>query len=326
MSNDPSLTGAPAVVIRTNRARHHADRREPALPQRTGRTQIWDPGVVVDDRYTVLGRIGSGGTANVYCAGDIRLRRKVALKVLRPELAYDHLLVDRFRREARTVASLPHPHIVTVYDRGVWEGTDYIAMEYVRGRSLRSLIEREAPLPPSRAIDLTVQLLEAAGFIHRRGIIHRDLKPENVIVGNGGRLRVTDFGIACPGPSRSDETRRTVLGTASYLSPEQALGGVLTAASDLYSIGIILYELVVRRVPFEDERAVAVARKHIFDQPVPPGRFCQAVTPELDAIIMRALEKAPARRFPDAETLIASLEHVKARSEQRPYQWRKHCE
>jgi serine/threonine-protein kinase len=187
-------------------------------------------------------------------------------------------------------------------------------MEYVRGRSLRSIIEQEAPLPPSRAIDLTVQLLEAAGFIHRRGIVHRDLKPENVIVDDDGRLKVTDFGIAHLGSSNSTETG-TVLGTAGYLSPEQALGEAATGVSDLYSIGIILYELALGRLPFEAERSVAVALKHIYQQPVSPGTLSNAVTPELDAIIMRALEKAPACRFPDAETFIASLEQTKAKLE-----------
>jgi serine/threonine-protein kinase len=275
---------------------------------------MWRRGAVVDRRYRLFERIGSGGAASVYCADDLRLRRRVALKVLHPELADDQRFVERFRHEAWTAASLQHPRIVAVYDRGEWEGAHYIAMEYVRGRSLRALIEQEAPLPPSRAIELTVEVLEAAGFTHRRGIIHRDLKPENVLVDDGGRLKVTDFGIACPGPSDNTGTG-SVLGTASYLSPEQALGGVLTPASDLYSIAIILYELIVRRVPFEAERAVAAARKHIFQQPVPPGRFSNAVTPELDAIIMRALAKAPADRFPDADTLIASLEHAKAKLE-----------
>jgi serine/threonine protein kinase len=215
-------------------------------------------------------RIGSGGAATVHCADDSGAPAQGGPQSPPSELADDHRFVERFRRDPWTAASLHHPHIVTVYGRGESEAAYYIVMEYGRGRSLRSLVEQEAPLQPSRATDLMVQVLEAAGFTHRRGIIHRDVESENVLADDGGCLKVTDFGIASPGPSDNAGTG-IVLGTASYLSPEQALGGVLTAPSDRYSIAIILYELVVRRVPFEGDHAVRLRASTASNNRYPPA-------------------------------------------------------
>jgi eukaryotic-like serine/threonine-protein kinase len=273
---------------------------------------------IVDGRYRIEGRIGSGGMADVYSAQDLQLGRRVALKVLYRRFAEDQEFVERFRREASSAAGLQHQHVVAVYDRGEWDGTYYIAMEYLDGRSLKQLVGDEAPLAPAVAIDLVTQILRAARFAHRRGIIHRDLKPHNVIVEDydparptGLHAKVTDFGIARAGASDMTQTG-SIMGTAQYLSPEQAQGHAVSAASDLYSIGIILYELLTGRLPFDGDSAVAIALKQVNENPIPPSTYNAAVTPELDAIVLRALEKDPARRFGDADEFIAALERARA--------------
>jgi serine/threonine-protein kinase len=270
-------------------------------------TERLEAETVVDGRYRVLHRLGSGGMAEVYCAQDLQLGRKVALKILYRRFAEDGEFVERFRREASSAAGLQHQHVVAVYDRGEYDGTYYIAMEYLEGRSLKTIVQQEAPLDPDRAIDLTIQVLRAARFAHRRGIIHRDLKPHNVIVDADGRAKVTDFGIARAGASDMTQTG-SIMGTAQYLSPEQAQGHAVSAASDIYSIGIILYELLTGRVPFEGESAVTVALKQVNERAVPPSAYNPAVTPELEEAVMRALEKDPARRYPDADAFIAALQ------------------
>jgi eukaryotic-like serine/threonine-protein kinase len=270
-------------------------------------TERLEAETVVDGRYKVLNRLGSGGMADVYCAQDLQLGRKVALKILYRRFAEDGEFVERFRREASSAAGLQHQHVVAVYDRGEYDGTYYIAMEYLEGRSLKTIIQQEAPLEPDRAIDLIIQVLRAARFAHRRGIIHRDLKPHNVIVDADGRAKVTDFGIARAGASDMTQTG-SIMGTAQYLSPEQAQGHSVSAASDIYSIGIMLYELLTGRVPFEGESAVTIALKQVNERPERPSAYNAAVTPELEEAIMRALEKDPARRYPDADAFIAALQ------------------
>jgi serine/threonine protein kinase len=193
-------------------------------------TERLEAETVVDGRYRVLHRLGSGGMADVYVAQDLQLGRKVALKILYRRFAEDSEFVERFRREASSAAGLQHQHVVSVYDRGEYDGTYYIAMEYLEGRSLKTIVQQEAPLDPDRAIDLTIQVLRAARFAHRRGIIHRDLKPHNVIVDADGRAKVTDFGIARAGASDMTQTG-SIMGTAQYLSPEQAQGHAVSAAS-----------------------------------------------------------------------------------------------
>jgi eukaryotic-like serine/threonine-protein kinase len=266
---------------------------------------------VVDGRYRVVNRIGSGGMADVWCAEDLQLGRKVALKLLHARFAEDQEFVERFRREASSAAGLQHPHVVAVYDRGEWEGTYYIAMEYLEGETLKDLIVREAPLDPSRAIGLTVQILRAARFAHRRGVIHRDLKPHNAIVDPEERVKVTDFGIARAGPSDMTQTG-SIMGTAQYLSPEQAQGQAVSAASDLYAIGIILYEMLTGHVPFDGDSPVTIALKQVSEAPVPPSHLNPAVTPQLEGVIGRALEKDPLARYQDADEFIAALEAVRA--------------
>jgi eukaryotic-like serine/threonine-protein kinase len=270
-------------------------------------TERLEAETVVDGRYRVLHRLGSGGMAEVYCAQDLQLGRKVALKILYRRFAEDSEFVERFRREASSAAGLQHQHVVAVYDRGEYDGTYYIAMEYLDGRSLKTIVQEEAPLDPDRAVDLIIQVLRAARFAHRRGIIHRDLKPHNVIVDAEGRAKVTDFGIARAGASDMTQTG-SIMGTAQYLSPEQAQGHAVSAASDIYSIGIMLYELLTGRVPFEGESAVSIALKQVNERPTPPSVHNPAVTPELEEAVMRALEKDAARRFHDAEGFIAALQ------------------
>src|SRR3954464_3024840 len=269
-------------------------------------TDLRDTSTIIEIGYRVLHRVGSGGMADVVCAEDLQLGRQVAIKLLHRRFAADEEFVERFRREASSAAGLQHPHVVAIYDRGAWDGTFYIAMEYLEGRTLKRLVQEEAPLAAPRAIDLTIQILRAARFAHKRGIIHRDLKPHNVIVDAEGRAKVTDFGIARAGASDMTQTG-SIMGTAQYLSPEQAQGHAVSAQSDIYSVGIILYEMLTGRVPFEGESAVTIALKQVSEHPVAPSQLNPAVTPALEAAVMRALAKDPAQRYPDADAFIAAL-------------------
>jgi beta-lactam-binding protein with PASTA domain/predicted Ser/Thr protein kinase len=265
------------------------------------------PGAIVDNRYKVLSRLGAGGMADVFLAEDQQLGRQVALKLLHRRFAEDPDFVERFRREAQAAAGLQHPNVVSVYDRGSYEDTYYIAMEYLPGRSLKQLIRQEAPLDPIRAIDITIQILKAARFAHRRGVIHRDLKPHNVIIDDSDQAKVTDFGIARAGASDMTETG-SIMGTAQYLSPEQAQGHAVSAGSDLYSIAVVLYEMLTGRVPFDAEAAVTIALKHVSEAPTAPTAINPAVPPELEQVVLWALNKNPADRPTDADQLIAALE------------------
>jgi beta-lactam-binding protein with PASTA domain len=267
---------------------------------------VVEPDTIIDGRYKVISRVGSGGMADVYLAEDQLLGRQVAVKLLHHHFAEDQEFVERFRREASSAAGLSHQNIVGIFDRGEWEGTYYIAMEYVAGRSLKTIVREEGALDPARAIDLVVQILRGARFAHRRGVVHRDLKPHNVIIDEEGRARVTDFGIARAGASDMTLTG-SIMGTAQYLSPEQAQGYMVSGASDLYSIGVILYELLTGVVPFDGETAVAIAFKQVSAQARPPSEVNPAVPPALDAVVLRALAKDPAQRYADADEFIAAL-------------------
>jgi serine/threonine-protein kinase len=264
-------------------------------------------GSVVDGRYRILRRLGVGGMADVWLAEDQHLQRQVALKVLHRHFAQDREFVARFQREAEAAAGLQHPNIVSVYDRGEVEGTSYIAMQYVEGPTLKELIDRG--LSPEQAVMLIRQVLEAARAAHRQGIVHRDLKPQNVIVDAEGKALVTDFGIARAGVSEITQTG-SVMGTPHYLSPEQAQGYEVSSVSDLYSIGVLLYEALTGRVPFEGESAVAVAMKQVSQVPQRPSSINPRVSPALDAVVMRALEKEPGRRFQSADAFIAALDQA----------------
>ncbi len=264
---------------------------------------------IVDDRYRLIERIGSGGMADVWRARDSDLDRDVAIKVLHENFARDREFVERFRREASAAAGLQHPNVVNVYDRGGWEDTYYIAMELIEGSALRDLINRG--LDVGESVEVARQVLAAAGFAHSRGIVHRDLKPMNVLIDREGRIRVTDFGIARAGDSEITQTG-SVMGTAQYISPEQAQGMEVGPASDIYSIGIILFEMLTGRVPFNGENAVAVAMKQVTEEPPPPSSLNPAVGPALDAVVLRALAKDPAQRYQSAAEMTAALDSAEA--------------
>ena len=270
-----------------------------------------EPGTTIDDRYRVEYLLGSGGMADVYCATDLQLDREVAIKLLYRRFAQDAEFVERFRREASAAAGLQHQHVVSVYDRGEWDGTYYIAMEYLQGRTLKAIINEYGALDSDWAIEMTTQILRAARFAHRRNVIHRDFKPHNVIVDDDGLATVTDFGIARAGASDMTQTG-SIMGTAQYLSPEQAQGHAVSEQSDLYSIGVILYEMVTGRVPFYGESAVTIALKHVSEIPTPPCAINAAISPQLQAVIMRSLAKDPAQRFATADEFIDALEQARA--------------
>ena len=263
----------------------------------------------IGNRYVLVSRLGSGGMADVWLADDEMLGRQVAIKFLHERFAQDAQFVERFRREARAAAGLQHPNVVGVYDRGEFDGGHWIAMEYVEGASLKELIARGLSI--GEAVEIVRQVLTAAQFAHAHGIVHRDLKPQNVLVDAHGRARVTDFGIARAGVSEITQTG-SVLGTAQYLSPEQAQGLDVTAASDVYSVGAMLYEALTGRVPFEAETPVAVALMQISEQPRPPSQLNPQVTPALDAVVLKALAKDPANRYASAEEFLAALDAAEA--------------
>jgi eukaryotic-like serine/threonine-protein kinase len=262
-----------------------------------------------DGRYRILRKLGAGGMANVYLAEDEELGRRVAIKILNDRYANDELFIERFRREAKSAAGLSHPNIVSIYDRGQAEGTYYIAMEVIEGRSLKELILTRGPLPIGQAIAYTLEMLEALRFAHRHGIIHRDIKPHNILIGE--RLKVTDFGIARAGASQMTEAG-SIMGTAQYLSPEQARGAPVTASSDLYSIGIVLYEMLTGKVPFTGDSAIEIAMKHLNELPKPPSKIRPEIPEELDQVVLRALAKAPEDRYQTAEEFAEDLHRVEA--------------
>ena len=264
---------------------------------------------VFDKRYVIKRKLGSGGMADVYLAEDQELGRPVALKLLDERHASDEQFVERFRREAQSAAGLNHPSIVSIFDRGYAEGTYYIAMEFLDGRTLKELLVKNGPTPVPIAIDYARQILGALAFAHRNGIVHRDIKPHNIVVGGDGRLKVTDFGIARSGASQMTEAG-SIVGTAQYLSPEQARGAPVDPRSDLYSLGIVLHEMLTGKVPFTGETPVEIAMKHLSQVPEPPSELRSDVPHDLDAVVMRALAKDPEQRYSTAEEMDADLARV----------------
>ena len=263
-----------------------------------------------DGRYRIIRKLGAGGMANVYLASDQELGRRVAIKILDDRHARDAQFIERFRREAQHAAGLSHPNIVSVYDRGEAEGTYYIAMEYVEGRTLKELLVARGPSPLGIAIDYTRQILSALRFAHKNGIVHRDIKPHNVIVDGDGRVKVMDFGIARAGAASQMTEAGSIIGTAQYLSPEQARGAPVDQTSDLYSTGIVLYELLTGTVPFTGETPVEIAMKHLSQVPAPPSSLRPEVPRDLDYVVLRALAKDPADRYHSAEEMDSDLERI----------------
>jgi serine/threonine protein kinase len=271
-------------------------------------------GELISGRYELEELVGTGGMSSVYRAYDKLLERHVALKVLHERYTTDGDYVERFRREARSVAQLSHPNIVTVIDRGEQDGRQFIVFEYCDGENLKVLLEREGPLPEREAVEIVLQVARALGFAHEHGIVHRDVKPQNVLLNGGGETKVTDFGIARSQEVHGGLTQTgTVMGTSDYISPEQARGGRVTPESDVYSLGAVLYELLTGEVPFPGDNFVAIALRHI-NEPVPSVRAKRPdVSPRLDAAVRRAMAKDPRDRFGSMDELCselkASLEH-----------------
>jgi beta-lactam-binding protein with PASTA domain/predicted Ser/Thr protein kinase len=268
--------------------------------------------VTLGGRYRVERELGRGGMAKVFLGTDTVLGRTVAVKVLAPQFADDDGFVQRFRREAQAAASIGHPHIVSVFDTGSDDGVHYIVMEYVEGRTLAEFLAGGGRILPDRAIDIAMDVCQALEAAHAQGVIHRDIKPGNIMLNPRGEVKVTDFGIARV-TTTADTVAQTaaILGTASYLSPEQAQGQPVDARSDLYSLGCVVYEMVTGRPPFLGDSPVAVASKQVLEQPVPPSKLNSDVTPDLDAVILRALAKNPANRYQSAEEMRADLERAK---------------
>jgi len=263
-------------------------------------------------RYDVLEEVGSGATAITYRGRDRRLNRYVAIKIMRQDPGLDQSFVQRFEREARTAASVSHGNVVDVYDVGQEAGQLYIVMQYIDGQDLKHLIARRGALPPDRAREIARQVLAGVGAIHAAGIVHRDIKPQNVLIGRDGIARVTDFGIAQAAMDSGLTTAGTAVGTAAYMAPEQAQGGQVTEASDLYAVGVILYEMLTGAMPFESSTPMGMMLAHIQQQPVPPSeRNSQVQIPaELDGVVLQAMAKDPRDRFRTASAMSRALESV----------------
>ncbi len=263
----------------------------------------------VAGRYDIADLLGRGGMSSVYRARDRILERDVALKVLHERYADDPEYVERFRREARAIARLAHPNIVTVIDRGQVEGWEYIVFELVRGENLKEVVRARGPLPVADALALVHQAARGLAFAHEHGVVHRDVKPQNVLVDPDGVAKVTDFGIArAVGVDESLTETGTILGTSDYLSPEQAVGKRVDERSDQYSLGVVLFELLTGEVPYPGESMLVVAMRHVND-PVPSVRERRPdVPPRVEELVHRAMAKAPEERFPSMDAFIAALE------------------
>jgi serine/threonine-protein kinase len=264
--------------------------------------------MVLAGRYRLGRRISRTEMAEVYEAVDEVLDRTVAVKVLLPELAGDSDFVTRFQREARAAASLNHPNIVAVYDSGEHEGQYFIVMEYVDGPTLADVIKEDAPLPETRTAEIGMEIAAALAAAHQQGIVHRDVKPGNVLLGGGGMVKVVDFGIARVLEAQTDLTRPgTIVGSATYLSPEQAKGDTVGPASDIYSLGVVLYCLSAGQAPFSGDTPIAIAHQHVHQEPPPPSEVVPDISPAFEALVLRTLAKDPADRPPSAEAVRQEL-------------------
>jgi len=268
---------------------------------------------VLGERYKLEDRIGHGGMATIYRGQDLRMERVVAIKVLREVYSTDPKFVTRFQREAKAASSLQHPNIVQVYDYGQTDGNYFIVMELVEGTDLRRYLRSRGMLAIDRAIIIAHDVALGLGAAHRRGIVHRDVKPQNVLVGRDGTIKLTDFGIASVYKDINAERLTTTgmtLGTVQYYAPEQAQGEIVSPAADVYALGIVMYEMLTGRTPFDGDTPVAVAMQHIQDLPLPPSQFNPNIPPPLEEIILRCLEKVPEMRYRDGSTLAHALESL----------------
>ncbi len=264
-------------------------------------------GKVLAGRYELIEKIAEGGMARVYRGRDLVLKRTIAVKVLKDQMSGDAAFLRRFEREAQSAAALSHPHIVNMYDVGEQEGTNYMVMEYVDGINLKQYIREKGRLPAHEAINIAKQIAEALEQAHAAGVVHRDIKPQNILFSRKGKVKVTDFGIAIAGDGVTVTAGDQIIGSVQYISPEQARGEIAGKQSDLYSLGIVLYEMVTGKVPFSGESQVAVAMKHIQEEIVPPRRIVSDIPEALERIILKAVQKDSAERYTSAAEFLEDL-------------------
>lgn len=282
-------------------------------------------GKKINGRYKIIGNIGSGGMANVFLAHDLILDREVAIKVLRFDFQNDQSAIRRFQREALAATELVHPNIVTVYDVGEEDGMQFLVMEYVKGMDLKRYIQTHYPVPYLQIVDIIQQILSAVALAHQHRIIHRDLKPQNVLINEAGVVKITDFGIAIALSETSITQTNSMLGSVHYLSPEQARGSMATNQSDIYAIGIILYEILTGKVPFDGESAVTIALKHFQDE-IPSIRIYDKNVPQsLENVVLKATAKEPADRYKTADEMRADLDTVLSPDRLNEPRWEPHA-
>jgi beta-lactam-binding protein with PASTA domain/predicted Ser/Thr protein kinase len=264
-------------------------------------------GKVFNQRYRLKEKIGSGGMAEVFLADDLLLERQVAVKVLHSQFATDPAFIQRFRHEAQAAANLNHPNIVSIYDWGNEGDLYYIVMEYVEGRNLKEILTADGRILPERAAEIAAEICAALQFAHRQNLVHRDIKPHNIVITNMGQVKVMDFGIARAGAGEGITQTGMVMGTPQYISPEQAQGLAVDGRSDIYSLGVVLYEMLVGKVPFDDPNPVTVAYKQVKEDPIPPSVIDPEISPTLESIVMKAMAKNPANRYQTAQEMKADL-------------------
>ena len=260
---------------------------------------------VLANRYELLGRVGEGGMSVVYKAKDRLLNRFVAVKILKPEFIGDQKFIDSFRRESQNAASMSHPNIVNIYDVGREGNIHYIVMELIEGKALSDYIKDQGPMAYPKVIALSKQIAAALAFAHKNHIIHRDVKPHNVMITPNGTAKITDFGIAkAVNAATIVDNTDGIVGSVHYFSPEQARGGYVDEKSDIYSLGIVMYEMLTGQVPFDGDNPVNIALQHINSEMVPPSQLVDGVPPALEHIIMKCCDKYPVNRYASAEDLI----------------------
>ncbi len=264
-------------------------------------------GKTLAGRYQLLEKIGEGGMAQVYRGWDSQLRRTVAVKVLKEQMTGDSAFVQRFRREAQAAAGLSHPNIVNIYDVGVEGNTHFFVMEYLHGKTLKQFIREKGRLPADEAVAIAARIAEALAQAHAAGVIHRDIKPQNIIFSHNGQVKVADFGIAIAADGTTLTCTDKIIGSVHYFSPEQARGSIAGKESDIYSLGVILYEMVTGQVPFNGESPVSVAMKHVQEPVIPPSQLAEDIPEPLERIILKALEKDPGRRYRSAREFLDEL-------------------
>src|SRR6056297_2394011 len=276
-------------------------------------------GKILNNRYKIIKEIGRGGMAIVYSARDTLLERTVALKMLRPEYKSDSEFIDKFRQEAKAVAKLSHPNVVSIYDIVVDEDKIYLVMEIIEGETLKDIIKRRGKLSIAESLEFAGQIAAALSIAHGNQIVHCDIKPQNIILTDDMEVKITDFGIARAVTSSTSAVTETVVGSAHYFSPEQAKGGKIKAYSDIYSLGVVLYEMTTGELPFHGDSPISVALKHIQQQQVEPAQINKDITDEVNSLIMKAIAKEPADRFQDAyeirEQITYCLKNLKKDSE-----------